>query len=124
MILRTALASELTVLASRLARIARGDRNTRDFTFTTLRDGLADVLSSFPVYRTYIDEDLHPDDRRYVDWPVNRARSETLSADVSVFDFIRAALTMDLPARTPAVAAAIRPLPRKMQQLISPRLAK
>ena len=103
MILRTALASELTVLTSRLARIARGDRNTRDFTFTTLRDGLADVIASFPVYRTYIDESLHPDDRRYIDWAVNRARSETLSADVSVFDFIRDALTMDLPARTPAV---------------------
>jgi (1->4)-alpha-D-glucan 1-alpha-D-glucosylmutase len=117
MILRTALASELTVLTSRLARIARGDRNTRDFTFTTLRDGLADVIASFPVYRTYIDEDLHPDDRRYIDWAVNRARSETLSADVSVFDFIRDALTMDLPARTPAVAASIRFFARKMQQL-------
>jgi len=124
MILRTALASELTVLTSRLARIARGDRNTRDFTFTTLRDGLADVLSSFPVYRTYIDEDLHPDDRRYIDWAVNRARSGTLSADVSVFDFIRDALTMDLPARTPAVAASIRFFARKMQQLTSPVMAK
>ena len=39
----SALASELTVLTSRLARIARADRNTRDFTFNTLRDGLADV---------------------------------------------------------------------------------
>ncbi|HSW84126.1 MAG TPA: malto-oligosyltrehalose synthase, partial [Usitatibacter sp.] len=124
MILRTALASELTVLTSRLARIARGDRNTRDFTFTTLRDGLADVIASFPVYRTYIDEDLHPDDRRYIDWAVNRARSETLSADVSVFDFIRDALTMDLPARTPAVAASIRSFARKMQQLTSPVMAK
>jgi (1->4)-alpha-D-glucan 1-alpha-D-glucosylmutase len=124
MILRTALASELTVLTSRLARIARGDRNTRDFTFTTLRDGLADVIASFPVYRTYIDEHLHPDDRRYIDWAVNRARSETLSADVSVFDFIRDALTMDLPARTPAVAASIRSFARKMQQLTSPVMAK
>jgi (1->4)-alpha-D-glucan 1-alpha-D-glucosylmutase len=124
MILRTALASELTVLTSRLARIARADRNTRDFTFTTLRDGLADVIASFPVYRTYIDEDVHPDDRRYIDWAVDRARSETLSADVSVFDFIRDALTMDLPARTPAGAAAIRFFARKVQQLTSPVMAK
>jgi (1->4)-alpha-D-glucan 1-alpha-D-glucosylmutase len=124
MILRTALASELTVLTSRLARIARADRNTRDFTFTTLRDGLADVISAFPVYRTYIDEDLHPDDRRYIDWAVNKARAETLSADVSVFDFIRDALTMDLPARTPAVAASIRYFARKVQQLTSPVMAK
>jgi len=124
MILRTALASELTVLASRLARIARGDRNTRDFTFTTLRDALADVIAAFPVYRTYIDEDLHPEDRRYIDWAVNRARAETLSADVSVFDFIRDALTMDLPARTPAVSASIRSFARRMQQLTAPVMAK
>ena len=124
MILRTALASELTVLTSRLARISRADRNTRDFTFTTLRDGLADVIAAFPVYRTYIDEDVHPEDRRYIEWAVNKARSETLSADVSVFDFIRDALTMDLPARTPAVAASIRFFARKVQQLTAPVMAK
>src|SRR6185312_8955287 len=56
LILRTALASELTVITSRLARISRGDRGTRDFTFTPLRDGLAEVISAFPVYRTYIDD--------------------------------------------------------------------
>ena len=44
-VLRSALASELTVLTSRLARIARNHRNTRDFTFTTLREGLADVIA-------------------------------------------------------------------------------
>jgi (1->4)-alpha-D-glucan 1-alpha-D-glucosylmutase len=124
LILRTALASELTVLTSRLARIARAHRDTRDFTFTTLRDALADVIAAFPVYRTYIDEDLHPDDRRYIDWAVNRARSQTLSADVSVFDFIRDAFTMDLPARTPALGAAIRFFARKVQQLTAPVMAK
>jgi (1->4)-alpha-D-glucan 1-alpha-D-glucosylmutase len=124
LILRTALASELTVLTSRLARIARADRNTRDFTFTTLRDGLADVIASFPVYRTYIDEDARPEDRRYIEWAVNQARSQTLSADVSVFDFIRDTLTMDLPARTPALGAAIRFFARKVQQLTSPVMAK
>jgi (1->4)-alpha-D-glucan 1-alpha-D-glucosylmutase len=48
LILRAALASELTVLTARLARIARADRNTRDFTFTTLRAGLAEVIAAFP----------------------------------------------------------------------------
>jgi (1->4)-alpha-D-glucan 1-alpha-D-glucosylmutase len=124
LVLRAALASELTVLTSRLARIARADRNTRDFTFNTLRDGLAEVVAAFPVYRTYIDEDVHPDDRRYIEWAVNKARSESLAADVSVFDFIRDALTMDLPARTPAVAASIRFFARKVQQLTAPVMAK
>ena len=89
LVLRSALASELTVLTSRLARIARADRNTRDFTFTTLREGLTEVIAAFPVYRTYIDEHVRPEDRRYIDWAIARARSESRAADVSVFDFLR-----------------------------------
>ncbi|HSS28161.1 MAG TPA: malto-oligosyltrehalose synthase, partial [Usitatibacter sp.] len=124
LVLRSALASELTVITSRLARIAKADRTTRDFTFTTLRDGLADVISAFPVYRTYIDDDVHAEDRRYIEWAVTRARTESLAADVSVFDFIRDALTRDLPARTPALAAQVRHFARKFQQLSSPVMAK
>jgi len=123
-VLRTALASELTVLTSRLAHIARADRNTRDFTFNTLREGLTEVLAAFPVYRTYVDDQVHADDRRYIDWAVARARSESRAPDVDVFDFIRDALTCELPARSPALAAAIRHFARKFQQLSSPVMAK
>ncbi|HET9651436.1 MAG TPA: malto-oligosyltrehalose synthase, partial [Usitatibacter sp.] len=124
LILRTALASELTVLTSRLARIARSDRNTRDFTFTTLRDGLAEVIASFPVYRTYIDDHVRPEDRRYIEWAVTRARAQSRAADVGVFDFLRDALTCELPTRSPALAAAVRHFARKFQQLTSPVMAK
>jgi (1->4)-alpha-D-glucan 1-alpha-D-glucosylmutase len=123
-ILRSALASELTVLTSRLARIARADRNTRDFTFTTLREGLAEVISAFPVYRTYIDEQVRPEDRRYIDWAIARARNESRAADVSVFDFLRDALTCELPVRSPALAASVRDFARRFQQLTSPVMAK
>ena len=124
LILGAALASELTVMTNRLARIARADRNTRDFTFTTLRNGLAEVIAAFPVYRTYIDDDVRPEDRRYIEWAVTRARADSLAADVSVFDFIREALTAELPPRTPAVAAAVRFFARKFQQLTAPVMAK
>jgi (1->4)-alpha-D-glucan 1-alpha-D-glucosylmutase len=124
LILRTALASELTVLTSRLARIARADRNTRDFTFTTLREGLTEVISAFPVYRTYVDEHVRPEDRRYIEWAVRRARADSRAADVGVFDFIRDALTCELPTRSPATAAAVRHFARKFQQLTSPVMAK
>jgi (1->4)-alpha-D-glucan 1-alpha-D-glucosylmutase len=123
-VLRSALASELTVLTSRLARIARADRNTRDFTFTTLREGLAEVISAFPVYRTYIDEHVRPEDRRYVEWAIARARNESRAADVSVFDFLRDTLTCELPARSPALAASVRDFARRFQQLTSPVMAK
>ena len=124
LILRTALTSELTVLTSRLARIARSDRNTRDFTFNTLRDGLAEVIAAFPVYRTYIDEQVHPEDRRYIEWAVRRARDESRAPDVDVFDFIRDVLTCALPTRSPALALAVRDFARKFQQLCAPVMAK
>ncbi|MEP7261648.1 MAG: malto-oligosyltrehalose synthase, partial [Usitatibacter sp.] len=124
LVLRTALASELTVLTSRLARISRADRNTRDFTFTTLREGLADVIAAFPVYRTYIDDHVGAEDRRYIDWAITRARSESRAADVSVFDFLRDALTCELPTRSPALALTVRQFARKFQQITSPVMAK
>ena len=124
LVLRTALASELTVLTSRLARIARADRNTRDFTFNTLREGLAEVLAQFPVYRTYIDDQVHADDRRYVDWACARARAESRAPDADVFDFIREALTCELPTRSPALDSAVRHFARKFQQLSAPVMAK
>ncbi len=123
-ILRTALASELTTITNRLARIARAERTTRDFTFTTLREGLAEVIASFPVYRTYIDDEVHPDDHHHVEWAVARARGESRAADVSVFDFIRDALAGELPARSPSLAAQARHFARKVQQLTAPVMAK
>jgi (1->4)-alpha-D-glucan 1-alpha-D-glucosylmutase len=124
LILRTSLASELTVLTSRLSRIARSDRATRDFTFNTLRDGLIGVLANFPVYRTYIDEQVRPEDRRYIDWAVTQARAESTASDTGVFDFIRDVLACDLPARSPALAAEVRHFARKFQQVSSPVMAK
>jgi (1->4)-alpha-D-glucan 1-alpha-D-glucosylmutase len=123
-ILRTALASELTMLASRLAKIARADRATRDFTFNTLREGLTEVLANFPVYRTYIDEQVRPEDRRYIEWAVTQARSQSLAADVGGFDFIRDVLTCDLPTRSPSLAAQVRHFARKFQQVSAPVMAK
>ena len=124
LILRTSLSSELTMLTSRLARIARADRNTRDFTFATLREGLAEVIASFPVYRTYIDDHVRPEDRRYIEWAVTRARAQSRAADVGVFDFLRDALMCELPTRSPALGAAVRHFARKFQQITSPVMAK
>src|SRR5206468_8870626 len=110
--------------ASRLARIARAERSTRDFTFNTLRAGLTEVLANFPVYRTYIDEQVRPDDRKYIDWAVTAGRNESRAADVSVFDFIHDVLTCDLPTRTPALAEQVRHFARKFQQVSAPVMAK
>ena len=55
---------------------------------------------------------------------MNRARADSRAADVGVFDFLRDALTCDLPARSPAKAAAVRHFARKFQQLTAPVMAK
>ncbi|HQT67311.1 MAG: malto-oligosyltrehalose synthase [Rhodospirillales bacterium 20-60-12] len=51
--LRDALASELNAAAAALHRIARRDLVTRDFTLTTIRRALTEILIHFPVYRLY-----------------------------------------------------------------------
>ncbi|MGH2618866.1 MAG: malto-oligosyltrehalose synthase, partial [Thermomicrobiales bacterium] len=54
LMLRTALASETNVLARALNRISEQNRRTRDFTLNALRHALREVITAFPVYRTYI----------------------------------------------------------------------
>jgi (1->4)-alpha-D-glucan 1-alpha-D-glucosylmutase len=112
-VLRSALAAELGMLATELLRIARSDRATRDYTLNALRDALREVAASFPVYRTYIAGAPSAQDARYLDWAVARARSRSRAADVSVFDFVRAALagmdgrTLPLALRFQQFSAAV-----------------
>jgi (1->4)-alpha-D-glucan 1-alpha-D-glucosylmutase len=98
-IMKSALASELTVLANRLNRIARADRHTRDFTLNSLRDALAAIVACFPVYRTYVADGTGAEDRRYIDWAVGAARKRARSTEASVFDFVRDVLTGEAAPR-------------------------
>ena len=116
LILRTALASELTVLANRLARIASGRRGTRDYTLNTLRQALAEVIASFPVYRTYLADQVSAEDRRWIEWAVARARRHSRAADPSIFEFIASVLLSDV--------AEMRAFAMKFQQLTAPVMAK
>ena len=122
LILRAALASELNVLANHLARIARADRNTRDYTLNTLRQALAEVVACFPVYRTYIADSPRTADRRYIQWAVAAAKRHSRAADITIFDFVQTALLGGTSAR-PADAAMLA-FARKFQQLTAPVNAK
>ena len=124
-ITRSALASELTVLATELLRIARADRRTRDYTFNTLRQAIAEVASCLPVYRTYVGDRLTPQDRRYIDWAVAHARKRMRSADTTVFEFLRLALLASPPKEAPpALRERYRTFAMKFQQFTSPVAAK
>ena len=92
-VMRGPLAAGLNRLANAALRLARTDRRTRDFTFSTLRQALAETVAWFPVYRTYVSgRGVSPQDRRYVDWAVSRARRGNRFADAAIFDFLRSLL--------------------------------
>jgi (1->4)-alpha-D-glucan 1-alpha-D-glucosylmutase len=122
LILDTALSSELTVLTNQLARIARSDRNTRDFTFRSLRQALTDVIACFPVYRTYVADAVSAQDRRFIDWAVAAAKGRDSGSHFEIYEFVRATLLLD-----PALEAdpeRVRAFAMKFQQLTAPVTAK
>ncbi len=122
LIMDTALAGELQVLATRLARIAASNRATCDFTFLSLRDALAEVIAGFPVYRTYIGPSgPSGEDRRYIDWAIAIAKKRGKAGDVSIFDFLRDVLTTDMgQGRNEDYRAAITAFAMQFQQLSAP----
>ncbi|MGE5813769.1 MAG: malto-oligosyltrehalose synthase [Acidobacteriota bacterium] len=93
LIMNTALASELNVLANTIDRIGEMDRRARDFTLISIRDALSEIVACFPVYRTYVRADGWTVwDRQIVDEAIGCAREHTPALEPSVFDFMREVL--------------------------------
>ncbi len=91
LMLRTALASETNVLARALNRISEQNRRTRDFTLSTLRFALREVIVGFPIYRTYIicnGRGVPERDRRAIERAVALAKRRNPAIEPSVFDFL------------------------------------
>jgi (1->4)-alpha-D-glucan 1-alpha-D-glucosylmutase len=110
LIMETAMASELKVLAHALEQIADGNRRSRDFTLDSLRDAITEVVACFPVYRTYVDDDgWTPGDRAVVARAIARARRRNPAMESMVFDFIREVIM----ARSPEGAEEPRPNERR-----------
>jgi (1->4)-alpha-D-glucan 1-alpha-D-glucosylmutase len=126
LIMRTALAGELNVLAAEISRIAEADRRTCDFTLNGLRNALREVVACFPVYRTYVDEGVASEaDRRCIDHAVAAARRRSQAGDVSVFDFVREVLLTTLAEGKPeAYRRQVQALAMKVQQYTAPVTAK
>jgi len=98
-VMRVAMASELGVLTGELAGIARSHWTSRDFTVSGLRDALREVVSHFPVYRTYVTARRVTDqDRRYIGWAIAQAR-KAAAGDASVYDFLQSVLDTSLIRR-------------------------
>jgi (1->4)-alpha-D-glucan 1-alpha-D-glucosylmutase len=126
LILRVALASELNVLANRLSRIALSKRQTCDFTLNSLRDALAEVVASFPVYRTYVNPSgASEKDAHYIRLAIASSKWRSPAADTSIFDFIgEVLLTRIAEGQDPAYQNAVTTFAMKFQQFTSPVMAK
>jgi (1->4)-alpha-D-glucan 1-alpha-D-glucosylmutase len=128
LILRSSLSSELNVLAHEINTISEHDRHTRDFTLETLRRVLCEVISCFPVYRTYIREDtsqVAPNDRAAIEYAVRRAQRQEPAADHSAYSFVRAVLLLEHSRSvSPTDQALYRNFVMRFQQLTGPVMAK
>jgi (1->4)-alpha-D-glucan 1-alpha-D-glucosylmutase len=128
LMLRTALASETNVLARALNRISEQSRRTRDFTLSALRNALREVITAFPVYRTYIvcdGRDVSDRDRRAIERAVALAKRRNPASDPSVFDFLEDVLLLrDDGALSEQERDERCQFVMKFQQLTGPVMAK
>ncbi|PNY80487.1 malto-oligosyltrehalose synthase [Deinococcus koreensis] len=128
LIQRVSLPGEVNVLAEHLERLAEADRRSRDFTLSTLRGVIREVIASFPVYRTYLraDGSRESGDNDKIAHAISDARAhnrrEGRPLDDSAFGFLTAVLTLDAPDE--ATRAAWADFALKFQQLTGPVTAK
>ncbi len=127
-ILQTSLASELRALSVQLKELASGTRHGCDFTLGQLRDGLTEILATFPVYRTYITEQTSkasPVDQEFINNAINSVRLISPPAGGPLLDFLSDVLSLRRLApqtrktRTDQVTFIMR-----FQQLAGPAMAK
>jgi (1->4)-alpha-D-glucan 1-alpha-D-glucosylmutase len=127
-IMSTALAAELNVLAHALNRLSEQDRCSRDFTLNTCRTTLREVVSCFPVYRTYISgRGASEFDRSVISTALRDAHRRNPVAGASMFDFLHQVLIP--PAGTDAAAEGALSSERlrftmNLQQFTAPVQAK
>ncbi|MGQ0652853.1 MAG: malto-oligosyltrehalose synthase [Betaproteobacteria bacterium] len=125
LIMDTTLAADLHMLSNWLARIASGNRFTRDYTASGLRKALAAIAAHFPVYRTYVTpRGVSDADRRTIDWAVKAARRASHFADASVFDFVQSVLTLDAAPQGGARREEMARFAMRFQQFTAPVVAK
>ena len=122
---RGALSSDLTVLATELLRIARGNRRTRDYTLNTLRLVLSEVVACLPVYRTYIAHGPSAQDVQFIDRAIQTARRRSRAADTAVFAFVREALlARPIQPASPGAQERLLRFAARFQQFSAPVAAK
>lgn len=125
-IVETCMAGELHGLAHRLDRISERNRWTRDFTLSSLKQALQEVIACFTVYRTYVQPGQVLDrDVQFVEEAVARAKRHNAALDRSIFDFVRDVLLLRFRDNADdEERQAIGRFVGKVQQTTGPIMAK
>ncbi|WP_437201044.1 malto-oligosyltrehalose synthase [Planctomicrobium sp. SH664] len=126
LILESSMSSEIHLLASRLKRIVEGFRQYRDFTLNTILTALKDVITAFPVYRTYAgQEGISDRDRQILKRALRQARRFGSLSDSSFFEFLQSLLLFGLrDDRSPQELVEQDFFVGRFQQVTSPVMAK
>ncbi|GJD53539.1 hypothetical protein OPKNFCMD_6316 [Methylobacterium crusticola] len=130
-ILETSFASELEVLTSDLKQVADADRRTRDFSVNALRQALSEIIARFPVYRSYLPQELDENeieagDIKLIGDTVRKAKRRSRLPDRSVHDFAQNVLLGRIDTEGPGRPdpEVVRRFRRRFQQLTGPVMAK
>ncbi|MEJ2689588.1 MAG: malto-oligosyltrehalose synthase [Deltaproteobacteria bacterium] len=125
-ILARSMAGELNMLATRLDRLSEKNWRSRDFTLNALRQALVELISSFPVYRTYVAGRLVSDfDQLVIHTAVRSAKLRNPGTDHTIFDFIASLLLQRPdPSLSRSDRKAVLDFTMRFQQLTAPVTAK
>ncbi|MGN6641847.1 MAG: malto-oligosyltrehalose synthase, partial [Verrucomicrobiota bacterium] len=126
-ILSDLLPSELDALIHQLQTVAAHDRRGIDFTFGQLRSALKSVIAAWPVYRTYLTENLPTptaQDLTVIQTAIGGARSRAAMLDPLIFDWIKSLLRLEPIASGVEATQLARDFVMRLQQLTGPVMAK
>lgn len=128
-VLERSFQREVNALIHRLRDLSVCTRSGRDFTFSQLRHAAAEIIASFPVYRTYVSEtstEVSETDREVIRKAVIEARRRAGSeVEAAVFDFIERLLELNLTSELDEAGLKHeREFVMKFQQLSGPAMAK
>lgn len=87
LVMETSLSGELLRLAVELEHLAEANYHTRDFTLQSLQDALAEIITAFPRYRTYLPYGKD-EATAIIQEAVTMAKWRNPATERSVYDFI------------------------------------
>ncbi len=120
------MASDVDSLGLRLDHLSETIPEYRDFTRHDLTEAIAEVISCFPVYRSYLGPQGKPNkrDAHYIQIAIGKARVKAAHLDPSIFDFLEKVLLVKLKWRHDGEEALYRQFILRFQQLTGPIMAK